>query len=84
MRPSSGWWGILRRCFRNRCRSGSAYFGVAAVDGGRASAVAGGVERDRSRTTRADKTLVQLFEEQVERTPEAVAVVYEGESTDLP
>ena len=26
----------------------------------------------------ADKTLVQLFEEQVERSPEAVAVVYEG------
>ena len=33
----------------------------------------------RKRSIREDKCVHELFEEQVERTPEAVAVVYRGQ-----
>ena len=37
------------------------------------------MERDRSASIRGDKCVHELFEEQVARTPQAVAVVYEDE-----
>ena len=51
----------------------------AAADGAGAAAGAVGVERDGERSIRASKCVHELFEEQVGRTPEAVAVVYEDE-----
>ena len=51
--------------------------------GGGTSTAAGRVERYERWRIRAEKCMHELFEEQVERRPEAVAVVYEERAAEL-
>ena len=73
------YWDISGSCWKGWWRTTARRWIVCPCCRRRSAAVAVRVERDGGGVSARDKCVHELFEEQVARTPDAVAVVFEGE-----